>query len=384
MSQSSVPDNNCDVPNKGTYKKDSVLTSYVFTLNNYTDAMVEAIKTVVAETAKYLVFGYEIGDEEKTPHLQGYCKLKKRTKFSTVCSLWDNSVEKRPWLARAITVKRAINYCKKDNDYWEHGECPIQGTRNDVALFLQAVRDGQDDDILASEYPNEFVKYYKAAQSLRATLKQKLNVDEMIEKYKEANLREWQAEVVDRLEKQDDRKVLWVQDTEGNLGKSWLANWLVVNKGAYLVEGGKRTDIAHAYNYEKTVVFDYTRSQEEQVNYSIIESFKNGRIFAPKYESKMKIFNAAKVLALSNFEPDITKLSDDRWDIVRYEGLERQRGMKMRKKRKRSLSQSDSEDECIDVFEPPKKKPRLIRQNANANNWCPNGSCAGSCTCVWP
>ena len=97
----------------------------------------------------------------------------------------------------------------------------------------------------------------------------------------------------------------------------------------------------------------------------------------------MKIFNAAKVLALSNFYPDLTKLSDDRWDIVQFKGEAREKGMKMRT-RKRSLSQSDSEeDECIDVFEPPKKKPRLMRHNANANNWCPNGSCAGSCTCPW-
>jgi len=86
-----------------------------------------------------------------------------------------------------------------------------------------------------------------------------------------------------------------------------------------MVTNGKCADIAHAYNYEEIVVFDFSREQEERINYQIIEKFKDGRIFSPKYDSKCKVFKGARVIVFSNFDPDKSKLSEDRWDVMRVD-----------------------------------------------------------------
>lgn len=322
-------------------------TRVCWTLNNYTEEHIAAVK-LLSMDCKYIVFGKEVGDEG-TPHLQGFLILKKQKRMSAITQ-WFTSAVGKAWhseIARG-TNDEAANYCKKDGDYWETGDYPKgRGTRTDVKQFLEAVREGQDDDILASEWPDQWVKYHKAADRLRGVIKAKKRKLELAQDYEAAELRQWQQVTIRKLEAQDDRKVTWVYDPEGNMGKSWLANYLLQRGDCYLVEGGKRADVAHAYNHEQYVVFDYTRSQEDQVNYSLIESFKNGRIFSSKYESHMKLFKPAKVLCLSNFDPDREKLSKDRWQVLEFPP--------------QSM-----------MGQPPKKKARLMRQDCTL---CIGGNC---------
>lgn len=115
--------------------------------------------------------------------------------------------------------------------------------------------------------------------------------------------------------RQDSRKVLWVWEATGSVGKSWLAKWLIVNRDAFYIQNGKNADIAYAYSNEEYVVMDLTRSQENMLNYGMIESFKNGVFFSPKYNSTTKIFKPVKMVIFANWQPDKEKLSEDRWDI---------------------------------------------------------------------
>lgn len=105
-------------------------------------------------------------------------------------------------------------------------------------------------------------------------------------------------------------------DETGNSGKSWLANWLAVHRKAFVVTIGAHKEIAYLYDYQRYVVFDLARDQEERVPYKLLEDFKNGRITSTKYEPELKLFRPAKVVVFSNFQPDQTKLSPDRWQIV--------------------------------------------------------------------
>ena len=43
-------------------------------------------------------------------------------------------------------------------------------------------------------------------------------------------------------------------------------------------------------------------------------------VFSAKYESRVKRYNAMHVVVLMNHDPDMTKLSADRHNIVRVEG----------------------------------------------------------------
>jgi hypothetical protein len=114
---------------------------------------------------------------------------------------------------------------------------------------------------------------------------------------------------------QDDRKVLWVWEEQGKVGKTFLAKWLMVWRQAFYIQNGKNADIAHAFAHQTHVVLDLTRSQEGMLNYGMIESFKNGIFFSPKYNSITKRFKPVKLVVFANWAPDRSKLSADRWDI---------------------------------------------------------------------
>lgn len=86
--------------------------NWCFTLNNYTDEEIVAIKAI---DYKYLVFGYEVG-ENGTPHLQGYIELTKRLRFGGVKKLFPPRVHLE---ARRGTAEEAADYCKKDGVFFE-------------------------------------------------------------------------------------------------------------------------------------------------------------------------------------------------------------------------------------------------------------------------
>lgn len=117
--------------------------------------------------------------------------------------------------------------------------------------------------------------------------------------------------------RQPDRKVTWYWDAEGKLGKSFLADWLEVWRDAYVVTGGKYSDIAYRFHHQNYVVFDYARDMADKFPYKLLEDFKNRRVFSSKYTSVMKRARECHLIVFTNFEPDKSKLSADRWDVHR-------------------------------------------------------------------
>lgn len=92
--------------------------SYVFTLNNYTDEEVEAVKEW---DCKYLIFGKEVG-ESGTPHLQGYVSFRSQKTLSTMKKKFSDRAH---WEAAMGTPKQASDYCSKDGDVFEKGTRPL-------------------------------------------------------------------------------------------------------------------------------------------------------------------------------------------------------------------------------------------------------------------
>ena len=119
---------------------------------------------------------------------------------------------------------------------------------------------------------------------------------------------------------QDDRKVMWIVDEKGGLGKSAFARYIIMNHDAFWTECGRTADIACAYEGQRIAVFDFGRSEDSTYwPYRSLESMKNGAIFSGKYESQMKLGEPVQVIVMSNVYPDISKLSMDRWDIWHYD-----------------------------------------------------------------
>lgn len=142
-------------------------------------------------------------------------------------------------------------------------------------------------------------------------------------------LRPWQQRLWDlikeRPDPKDTRTIHWWWEPSGNTGKSAFAKWLCKVHGALLVSG-KGTDVLHgvAKHIEndgeppEIVVWDIPRCTEVQyLSYSSVESLKNGHFFSGKYESASVLMNPPHVVVFSNEGPDVSKMSHDRWKIVK-------------------------------------------------------------------
>lgn len=130
--------------------------------------------------------------------------------------------------------------------------------------------------------------------------------------------RPWQQTIIDLVSHPctDDRKIHWVYDRSGNIGKSRLALHLIRNYGATLLTG-KLADMAYAYNREPIVIFDLSRKQVDMSDhlYTFTEWLKNGVYMSTKYESKMKTFVSPHVIFFANSRPDDTAWTPDRYVI---------------------------------------------------------------------
>lgn len=262
---------------------------------------------------QYCIMGKEIAPQTKTTHYQGYLELKKKKRLTAMKKI-NPTIH---WEPAKGTQKQNKTYCSKENQVEEWGEPVGQGSRSDLhRLFDLAVSNSTDLE-MAETLPKAHAQFHEWASRVRYLSREKRVQQELSEQYKDWKPREWQKDVIERLTAQTSRQVTWCVDATGGSGKTELGNYLEATKEAFVVTNGKTADISYAYDYQPIVVFDWPRDMEERVPYSLIEMFKNGRIFSGKYKSKSKRFKSPKVLIFTNFEPELGKLSHDRWDVIR-------------------------------------------------------------------
>lgn len=95
--------------------------SFVFTVNNYTDADFQRLATL---DCKYLIVGREIAPTTGTPHLQGYVHFSNPRSFNAVRGLLPAGTHVE--VARGSPQDNIV-YCSKSGDFVEHGERPTDG-----------------------------------------------------------------------------------------------------------------------------------------------------------------------------------------------------------------------------------------------------------------
>ncbi len=296
------------------------VTSIYFTVNNWTED--DWTKVRASPLYSYGIMGKEVG-ELGTPHLQGFVQLKKRKRSKGAFNQLAAYFHARPHMGKPDgTAQQNQAYCSKDKEFVEWGTIKVHGgkrARMDLEAMKLAIQAGASWEELALEHTAAHARYHKWGERLRTEIRTRLAKEELKAEMMKIKLRTWQENCLRKLAAQSPRQVLWVLDSTGEKGKTFLAKWLCVMQDAFYIEGGKKADISYAYDFQRTVVFDLCRSTEEFVNYGTIESFKNGMMFSPKYESAVKVFKAAQVIVFSNWAPDQSKLSADRWDIVDLE-----------------------------------------------------------------
>lgn len=255
---------------------------WVFTYNNPSVSGVSAVswgQLLESAGADRYIFQLEQG-VSGTEHFQGVVSFRNQVSFSTLRQL-DGSVH---W-ERCKNFRASIAYCSKRDDTYRAGPW-------------------------------------------------RLGIDEPIQPIQPViALRVWQANIVSFIEQQlgggvDDRRIVWLCDDVGGLGKTFLAKYLIRERRTWFTAycNGRAADVkcaiaklVGANRSPRLVLFDLNRCNEH-FSYEAIESVKNGLFFSGKYESAMVTYDVPVVLVFSNTVPDFSKLSADRWAFFRRTG----------------------------------------------------------------
>ena len=300
----------------------SLAKRWVWTLNNPTDEE-RFLLSVWGESidadgdqsdCSYLVFGDETG-EQGTRHLQGYVELRRKKRISFFKST-DFLCRAHLEVSRG-TSRQASDYCKKDGDFQEYGECALgagnaskfEQLRNWVAAQEESptFRDVWD------EFPDLAGRYKSAVLECIALFGAR-------PKLVDGELRLWQHAANERVNGEaDDRSIYFYVDTEGNRGKSWLTRyWMSHLDGAQFLSVGKRDDLAYSVDVNSRVfVFDIPRGSMQYVQYGLFEQLKNRLVYSPKYTSVTKIIKCTPhVVVFCNEHPDMNALTADRYKII--------------------------------------------------------------------
>lgn len=253
------------LPLKKKYKENPS-KKWCFTVFDYNEDTITALCAKCADVpgTKY-IFGREICPETKKTHLQCFVYFNKKVRWSTIFK------DIIPLSTHREVAKGNLNenlrYCSKENNYVSN--CKI------LPLYKKPHRE----------------------------------------------LRPWQAFVERRIieNTNNDRKVLWIYDNIGNIGKSVLVNYLVVNYGAIAVSGAKRHVLSVAHKNPKCPlwIFDIPRTNKNGVSYDAIEGLRNG-LWMSGFDDCTGMtcleFNPM-VVVFANELPEWDKLSRDRWDV---------------------------------------------------------------------
>ena len=285
--------------------------NWCFTLNNYTPADIDRLAAPIAGV-DFLIFGREVG-ASGTPHLQGTVCFQSRKRLNQVIqAIGQAHCTVTKYLAQSI------EYCKKDGDFTEVGELPeaarTKEEKSELEEFKQSVKEGVTDPVVLRELHSAVCASYPKF------VDQYLDDNRPKHKVQTHPLRPWQQTLYQRLVlAPEDRCIIFIVDQTGDTGKSWFARYYTdIHDNAQIIIPGKKADMAYVVREDARVFFlDCPRSKQgEFIQYDFLEELKNGMIFSPKYNSKVKKLATPHVVVMMNEHPDMTKLSDDRYSIT--------------------------------------------------------------------
>lgn len=118
--------------------------AWCFTINNWCEDELAALGECGAE---YLIVGKECGEQNETPHLQGYVRWANARHFDRVKKL----LGERAHIEEAKgSPQQNIEYCSKEEVALEIGERPKQGRRSDIHAVREILSStGRVRDVVA-------------------------------------------------------------------------------------------------------------------------------------------------------------------------------------------------------------------------------------------
>lgn len=321
--------------------RDSAAKCWTLTLNNPPAGY--QLKDDHPELVKYLSYQLEIG-ESGTPHLQGYVEFiakQRRGAIKKLSAEWSKmhlEVARDPAAARHYTVKPCADLhcpaagCQEERLHptavagsnVEVGSPAVNGVSSEYAAAVKLITDGGSLKDVATAYPKEYVRHHAGFSVLLSTLHTLTPQELPLQRHA---LYPWQTELIAILQERiSDRKIHWIYDRLGNVGKTWLRNMLYIDWKAFVVTTTKKDDVlyqlqSHQWTAQPHVaILNIERSEgmKEAVNIAVLEMLKDLVGSCGKYHSKAICWNPMHVVVLSNFAPSwkqYDSLSHDRWII---------------------------------------------------------------------
>ncbi|AXH73400.1 MAG: putative viral replication protein [Circoviridae sp.] len=304
-----------DVPTPATEPVPARSTGrrYCFTVNNPTiDPSFDS--TIL----RYLLFGRELAPTTGTPHLQGYLETKTPTRITRLHTI--PGLESAHFLLARGTSDENRAYCTKSGNYLEFGTPgPGAGARTDLTACVAILREHPNRTGLKrilDEHPGDYIRYWRGFESASQLIRPHPEPEP------DVTLRDWQIELMDILEEHepDKRKIHFYIDPKGAAGKSWMARYLycLAPDKTLVLSNAKHDRLYHVYDGQSRVIFDMTRSPDEQgdhMPYQVIENIKNGYKPPGMYGSQPQFFKRPHVVVFSNQTPNMTALSECRYDL---------------------------------------------------------------------
>lgn len=281
----------------------------------------EAFKSLYSQTgAQWLYGSVETCPSTGREHIQGVIRYKNpRNSWNPLSLIWPHA----KYFISTSTDPFADNlfYTSKEQqdpaNIIELGERPAQGKRSDLQSAVDCLREHGLNRVI-TDHTATFAKYSRNIKELDREFKR-------IKYAPQPDLdivwRSWQRDLLDIIEGQPDpRKIHFRVDPTGNAGKSFFANELARRRLAYIVSGGKHDRIQHGYDYQPVIIFDIPRSTFDEstgsdgIPYAVIENFKNG-MANRMYGDAPIFFKTPHIIVFSNYQPNMNKLSSDRFEI---------------------------------------------------------------------
>lgn len=149
--------------------------AWLFTLNNWTEEEEHAIIDLTRQDSlRYIIFGRENAPTTGTPHLQGFVYFFQPKTFDAVKAFFqiDRIHLKRMTYGHTLDI---INYCKKDQDFFEKGIPPAQGKRKDIDEMIDVLRRGVEQRFSFEEVIRHnplpcFIRNYRGAREYYSAL----------------------------------------------------------------------------------------------------------------------------------------------------------------------------------------------------------------------
>jgi hypothetical protein len=221
-------------------------------------------------------------------------------------------------------ANKSTNYSEIVREFSKTALVPEDDPRFDTVYNIISSADTVEDGMLKiyEDLPSHKTLIHPALQRYKLK-KSQLDYNKKVEESKYIVWNDWQQQLELELQTSPDpRKIIWYYDPIGNTGKTFFAKWKYqLDKFTAIVLGGEAKNIYHILSKRtentNTIIIDMSRACQHLVDYALIENLKNGYFQSGKYDSKMIVIPIPHLVIFSNFQPNISQLSLDRWEVRR-------------------------------------------------------------------